>query len=209
MKSVYVCEVLRAVSSIRYVDVYACVYFICYIYIYIYICYVYICMLYTWNSPGQNPGVGGRSLLLGIFPTQGSNPDVPYCRRILYQLSYQGSPRTLQWVAYPFSSGSSQPRNWPGSPALQLDTLPAELPGKPKNTAMSSLSLLQQIFPAQESTRVSCIAVGFFTSWTAREALHVYVYTHTHILCMHMYDRWEPDMESKSQQRILDLFIFS
>ena len=131
MKSVYVCEVLRAVSSIRYADVYACVYFICYIYIYIYIYYVYICMLYTWNSPGQNTGVGGRSLLLGIFPTQGSNPDVPHCRWILYQLSCQGSPRTLQWVAYPFSSRSSQPRNRPGSPALQLDSLPAELPGKP------------------------------------------------------------------------------
>ena len=28
----------------------------------------------------------------GIFPTQESNQDLLYCRRILYQLSYQGSP---------------------------------------------------------------------------------------------------------------------
>ena len=28
---------------------------------------------------------------LGIFPTQGSNPGLPHCRRILYQLSHQGS----------------------------------------------------------------------------------------------------------------------
>ena len=42
-----------------------------------------------WNSSGQNTGVGCLSLLQGIFPTQGSNPGVPYCRRILYQLSYQ------------------------------------------------------------------------------------------------------------------------
>ena len=33
------------------------------------------------------------SLLQGIFPTQGSNPGLPHCRRILYQLRHQGSPR--------------------------------------------------------------------------------------------------------------------
>ena len=63
------------------------------------------------NSPGQNTGVGSLSLLQGIFPTQGSNPGLPHCRWILYQLSHKGSPRILEWVAYPFSSGSSQPRN--------------------------------------------------------------------------------------------------
>ena len=30
-----------------------------------------------WNSPGQNTGVGSRSLLQGIFPTQGLNPGLP------------------------------------------------------------------------------------------------------------------------------------
>ena len=62
-----------------------------------------------WYSPGQNTGVG--SLLQGIFPTQGSNPGLPHCRWILYQLSHQGNPRALEWVAYPFSRGSSRPRN--------------------------------------------------------------------------------------------------
>ena len=66
--------------------------------------------LFEWNSPGQNTGVGSLSLLQGIFLTQGSNPSLPHCRRILYQLSHKGSPRTLEWVAYHFSSGSSQPR---------------------------------------------------------------------------------------------------
>ena len=60
---------------------------------------------------GQNTGVGTCSLLLGIFPTQGSNPGLPHCRRIFYQLSHKGNPRILEWVAYPFSRGSSQPRN--------------------------------------------------------------------------------------------------
>ena len=67
------------------------------------------------------------SLLQGIFPTQGSNPGLPLCRQIPYHLSCQGSPRILEWVAYPFSSGSSRPRN----PAPQADSLTAELPGKP------------------------------------------------------------------------------
>ena len=44
-----------------------------------------------WNSPGQNAGVGSLSLLQRIFPTQGSNPGLPHCRWILYQLSHQGS----------------------------------------------------------------------------------------------------------------------
>ena len=44
-----------------------------------------------WNSPDQNTGVGSLSLLQRIFTTQGSNPDLPHCRRILYQLSHQGS----------------------------------------------------------------------------------------------------------------------
>ena len=46
-----------------------------------------------WNSPGQNSGVVSLSLLQGIFPTQGSNPDLPHCRQILYCLSHQGSPK--------------------------------------------------------------------------------------------------------------------
>ena len=57
---------------------------------------------------------GSLSLLQEIFPTQGLNPGLPHCRQILYQLSHKGSPRILEWVAYPFSSRSSQPRKWAG-----------------------------------------------------------------------------------------------
>ena len=64
-----------------------------------------------WNSPGLKTGVGSLSLLQGIFPTRGLNPGLPHYGQILYHLSHKGSPRILEWVAYPFSSGSSQPRN--------------------------------------------------------------------------------------------------
>ena len=68
-----------------------------------------------WNSPGQNTWVGSHSLLQGIFPTQGSNPGLTHCRRILYQLSHKGSPRIF------LNQESNQ------GLALQADSLPTEL----------------------------------------------------------------------------------
>ena len=53
----------------------------------------------SWNSPDQNTGVGSLSLLQRIFSTQGSNPDFPHCRRLLYQISHEGSPVT--WYLEP------------------------------------------------------------------------------------------------------------
>ena len=64
-----------------------------------------------WNSPGQNTGVGSLFFLQGIFPTQGSNPGHSLCRWILYLLRLKGITRILEWIAYPFSSGSSWSRN--------------------------------------------------------------------------------------------------
>ena len=52
----------------------------------------------------------------------------------------------LEWVAFPFYRGSSQPR----CPVLLADSLPAEPQGKPKNTGVGNLSLFQQIFLTQE-----------------------------------------------------------
>ena len=54
-------------------------------------------LLSPWDSPGRNTGMGCHDLLQGIFPTQGSNPGLPHCRRILYHLSHQGSP-FLYWM---------------------------------------------------------------------------------------------------------------
>ena len=84
-----------------------------------------------WNFRGQNTGVGSRSFLQEVFPTQRSNMGLLHCRQILYCLSHQFSSvaqlyLTLcdpmhytvhgilqagipEWVAFPFSRGSSQP----------------------------------------------------------------------------------------------------
>ena len=40
------------------------------------------------DSPDKHTGVGCHFLPQGVFPTQGSNPGLPHCRRILYQLSH-------------------------------------------------------------------------------------------------------------------------
>ena len=79
--------------------------------------------------------------------------------------------RVLELVTFPFSRGFSQPGIEPRSPALQADSLPDEPQGKPKNTRVGSLSLLQGIFSTQESNGVSFIADRFLTNWALREAL--------------------------------------
>ena len=68
------------------------------------------------EPPGKlkNTRVGSLSLLQRTFPTQELNPGLPHCRQILYHLSHQGSSRTLEWVACPFSRGSFQTRNRTG-----------------------------------------------------------------------------------------------
>ena len=92
------------------------------------------------NSPGQNSGVGSLSLLQGIFPTQESKPGLPHCRQILYQLSHQGSPRILEWVAIAFPGDLPNPGIRPRSPALQTDSLPAE----PPRTTIKTANLVQR-----------------------------------------------------------------
>ena len=52
-------------------------------------------LLCPWNSSGKNTAVGSHFLLLGIFLTQGSNPSLLYCRKILYHLSHQGNSKLL------------------------------------------------------------------------------------------------------------------
>ena len=67
-----------------------------------------------WRFSRQACWRGCHALLQGDLPTQGLTTVLSYCRQILYHLSHQGSPRILEWVAYPFSSVSSGPRNGAG-----------------------------------------------------------------------------------------------
>ena len=111
-----------------------------------------------WDSPGQNTGLDSFSFLQGIFPTQGSNPGLPHCRWILYQLSHKGSPNESESVSvlsnslqahglyslwsspgqntgvgsfFPSPADLPNPGIKPISPVLQADSSPTELSGKP------------------------------------------------------------------------------
>ena len=88
------------------------------------------------HSPGQNTGVGSLSLLQGIFPNLGIEPRSLTLQADSLQLSHKGSPRIVEWLAYPFYSWSSWPRNPTAlycnlSAALLVDSLPTELSEKP------------------------------------------------------------------------------
>ena len=85
-------------------------------------------------------------------------------------------PFATPWIYSPWNSPGQNPGvgSLPGdlpnpgieprSSTLQVDSLPAKLPGNPKNTGVGSLSLLQGISWTQKLNQVSCIAGGFFTA---------------------------------------------
>ena len=103
--------------------------------------------------------------------------------------------RPEYWTGWPFPSPEDLPNPGiePRSPALQVDSLPVEPQGKPKNTGVGSLSLLQGIFPTQESNRVSRIAGGFFTYGAIGEAIKPQLYQYAkfssdiHILAQNIF----------------------
>ena len=76
------------------------------------------------SVPGLNPGLPHFSGFFTIWATR----------------------EAREWVAYPFSSGPFWPRSRTGSPALQVDSLPPELPGKPQTTIQfSSVQSLSRV----------------------------------------------------------------
>ena len=78
------------------------------------------------NSPGRNTGVGCHALLQGILPTQGLNPGLPHCRRILYCLSHQRSPCMYVHIMY-----SNQIRSVAQSCPTLCDPMNRSTPGLP------------------------------------------------------------------------------
>ena len=133
-----------------------------------------------WNSPGQNTGVGGLSLLQGIFPTQGSNPGLPHWRQILYQLSHKGSPWIQGWVAYPFSQRIflTQESN-PG--LLHFGQTFYQLSHKGSPTLQMSCA------KTSSSQQVGAQALAFLL-WSAPAGPRPPGLPHGHPLCGHLWD---------------------
>ena len=73
-----------------------------------------LCDPMDYSLPGSSVQGILQAILLEWLAVPFSGDGLQPCRQILYHLSHQGSPRTLEWVAYPFSRGSSWPRNQTG-----------------------------------------------------------------------------------------------
>ena len=108
----------------------------------------------------KNTGMCSLSLLQRIILTQKLNWGILHCRQILYQLSHKGSPRILEWVAYPFSSGSSQNRDLTQKLSLSLFCLPYL-----KRTPFLSLKvpLISFVFFLVRNVFIKSIAIHFPT----------------------------------------------
>ena len=104
------------------------------------------------DSPGKNTGVGHHALLQGIFPTQGSNPGLAHCRQILHHLSHQGSSGQGGLLSL-FYRRRNRVSKCKSLSRVQLFAThgycPWDSPGQ--NTRVANCSLLQGIFPIQES----------------------------------------------------------
>ena len=134
----------------------------------------------------QSADIGGGGMLL--LPTQllsmnlalvhlGVNVKVKVaqscptlCDPIDYTVHAILQARILEWVAFPFSRGSSQPSNRTQISHIAGDSLPAESQGKPKKNGVGSPSFSSGSSRPRNGTWVSCIAGGFFTNWAMREA---------------------------------------
>ena len=75
------------------------------------------------------------------------------CDPVDYRIHGLLQARILERVAFPFSRDLPNPGIEPRSPALQVDSLPAEPQGKHKYIGVGSLSLLLRIFLTQELNR--------------------------------------------------------
>ena len=100
-----------------------------------------------------------------------NHSEISCCAELLSHVQLFATPWTVA-LQVPLSMGFSRQEYWSGlpcpslgdlpnpgiepqSPTLQVDSLPSEPPGKPKNTGVGSLSLLQGIFPTQKLNRGS------------------------------------------------------
>ena len=107
------------------------------------------------NSPGKNTGVSCHALLQGIFPTQGLNPSLPHCRRILYHLSHSVSQFSRSVVSdslWPHESQHARPPCPSPTPGVYSNPFPLSRWCHPAiSSSVSPFSSCPQSVPASGS----------------------------------------------------------
>ena len=107
-------------------------------------------LLCPWGFSRQGYWRGSSGALLRDLPDPGIEQRSPTLQADSLQSEPPGKPRILEWVAYPFSRGSSQPRDQTQVSHISGRFFTSWVTREAKNTGVGSLSLLQQIFPTQE-----------------------------------------------------------
>ena len=121
--------------------------------------------------------------------------------------------RILEWVAFPSPGDLPNPEIEPRSPTVPADPLPTELSGKPKNTGVGSLSLIQQIFPPQELNRglPHCRQILYQLSYQGRLVFIPQItmpvdFSYYHIICSLFLNRLSKERTSQDPASMIKLF---
>ena len=112
------------------------------------------------------------------------------CKPMFYTVHGILQARELEWVAIPFSRGSSQTKDRTQVSHIAGKFSTSEPPGKPKKTGVGSLSLLQWIVPTQESNRGLLHSGRFFTSWTTKRSLEYSVQFSRSVVSYSLWPPW-------------------
>ena len=106
-----------------------------------------------WNEI-QWKGRCGKMVFRDRVKAKVTQSRLTLCDPVDYTVHGILQARLMEWVAFSFSRGSSQFRDWPiDLPHCRQILYQLSHQRKPKNTEVGSLSLLQWIFPIQESNR--------------------------------------------------------
>ena len=107
-------------------------------------------IVYVWLSPFAVHLKLSQHCLLIHYESESGSACPILCDPMDYTVHGMLRARILEWEPFPSPGDLPNPGIEPRSPALQVDSLPAEPQGKPKNTGVGSLYLLQWIFLTQE-----------------------------------------------------------
>ena len=130
------------------------------------------------EPPGkpQNTGVGGLSLLQGIFLTQELNRGFLHCRQILYQLNYQGSPSVFPNFRHICSWIEEAIANHP-HPGRGMETLPSV---RSFDTALWPIAVLRlYLLKSDKKTMTKKLRKEFLTVFSCTSLMPSTLASHT------------------------------
>ena len=129
-----------------------------------------------WDSPGKDTGVSCHFLLQCIkvkSESEVAQSCLTLCDSMDCTVHRILQVTILEWIAIPFSRGSSQPRDQTQVfPHCRKILYQLSHKGNPRILEWVAYPFSSKSSRPRNWTKVSCIADGFFTNWAIREACH-------------------------------------